>query len=145
MTNTKMTWEEWDEQAKAYAGEPDGFTDRSPVGLWFTYKGRLNRMRYFCRVVPIWMAAGGVASLAASTSEYANVLFFVILAAQFSLITRRAHDMGFRPWILLFMSCIPVLNALTTLYCIIMRGDREPNRYGMPPAEWPGNTQIVNW
>ena len=141
----KMTWEEWDELAEAYKGEPDGFTDRSLVGMWFFFKGRLNRMRFFCRVVPVWIAAGAIQSLVASVGMYANVLYFVVLAAMFSLIVRRAHDMGFRPWLLLLMSCIPVLNAFTILYCIVMRGDRGPNRYGMPPAEWPGNTQIVNW
>ena len=139
-----MTWEEWDEGAKEFAGQPDGFTDRSLKGMWFCFKGRLNRMRFFCRVVPLWVLAGGIQSLAETVGVYANALYFVILAAMFSLVVRRAHDMGFRPWLLLIMVCVPGLNALTTLYLIIMRGDRDPNRYGMPPAAWPGNTQIVN-
>ena len=145
MTETKMTWEEWDEQAKAYAGKPDGFTDRSLRGMWFTCEGRLNRMRFFCRAVPVWILTGAIDSLVEATNGNVKVLFFIPLFAMISLIVRRAHDMGFRPWFLLIMSLIPYLNALTMLYFVIMRGDRGPNRYGMPPAEWPGNTQIVNW
>lgn len=116
--------------------QEDGFSSRTIRGLWFTFGGRLNRMRYFMRVLPVYLLAGAVSSVV-EQFFWIGLLYFPILWATLSLISRRSHDMGYRPWLLMILSFIPILGLATTVYLLIMKGDSGPNRFGPDPLEQP--------
>lgn len=142
-----MEPEQWDEMRKKYSTD-DGFTSKSVKGMWFTFQGRLNRMRYFLRVMPVLLLQAAI-SYVVPMFLWIGLLYIPLLWSQLSLISRRAHDMGFRPWLLMILSFIPMLlpgvfqlvglliGMVTQLYLLIMKGDKGPNKFGLDPLEYP--------
>lgn len=150
--------ESWEEQQKRYP-HGDGFTDKSLRGMWFDFHGRLNRMRYFMRVLPIYLLLIA-ASLATKYVAWLAIVYIPLFISLFSLMTRRAHDMNYRPWVLLFLFLMPLwtfilllatkevllaammlpmnlLSCCTSLYFLIMKGTKGPNKFGLDPLEYP--------
>lgn len=131
-----MDVKDW-ETMKAVYTTADGFTDKSLKGMWFTFEGRLNRMRYFMRVLPVYLLMGTVTAISRHVL-WLMILYLPILWSFYSLVTRRAHDLGLRhtAWIFL-AACLPVLNVFTGLYLLFRHGEHGPNEYGMDPTEYP--------
>lgn len=144
-----MAPEQWDEMRKQYTTD-DGFTSRTVKGIWFTFEGRLNRMRYFQRILPVFLLSLALSQVL-SYFLWLGVFYIPLVWAQLTLITRRAHDMGFRPWALIAMSFLPpllpgifsivgfLIYIITQLYLIIMKGDVGANKYGLDPLEYPSD------
>lgn len=130
-----MKPEQWEEKQAAY-GTDDGFTDRSVKGMWFTFDGRLNRMRYFLRVLPIYLLIGAVGAISQHVF-WLVVLYVPLLWSLLSLISRRAHDLGYRPWLLMVLHLLPVTSFLAALYLLFFHGTRGANRFGLDPTEYP--------
>ncbi len=130
-----MEVEQWEKQQAAYR-TADGFTDKSVKGMWFTFEGRLNRMRYFLRVLPVYLLMGAVYAITHHVVWLA-VLYLPILWSLLSLVSRRAHDLGREPWPFWIAVCLPVLNIAVGLYLLFKHGTHGANRYGLDPTEYP--------
>lgn len=150
--------ESWEEQQKRYP-YGDGFTDKSLRGMWFDFHGRLNRMRYFMRALPVYLLLGAVSAMSGSFPWLA-IVYIPLFISLVSLMTRRAHDMNYRPYLLLFMFLAPfwavlaylftgnaifavfilpmnLLAFFTSVYFLIMKGTKGPNKFGLDPLEYP--------
>lgn len=130
-----MEPKQWDELQAEY-GTDDGFTDRSLKGMWFTFDGRLNRMRYFLRALPVYLLLGAVGVIVPYVF-WLVVLYVPLLWSLLSLISRRAHDIGYRPWLLMLLHLIPLTSPFTALYLCFVHGAHGPNAYGLDPTEYP--------
>lgn len=130
-----MKVEQWEEMQAAY-GTADGFTDKSVTGMWFTFDGRLNRMRYFLRVLPVYLLMGAVTAISQHV-WWLCVAYLPILWSLFSLVSRRAHDLGHRPWPFWIAVCLPLVNLFAGLYLLLRHGEHGPNPYGLDPTEYP--------
>lgn len=131
-----MTPDEEKELAKLY-GKDDGFTDKSFKGTWFAFKGRLNRMRYLLRALPVILLGMAVASVATGDLLWLGVLLFPLLYSKLSLVSRRAHDIGYRAWLLMILSVLPFFDLVTFAYLCLAKGDKGPNKFGPDPLEYP--------
>ncbi len=130
-----MEVEQWEKMQAAYT-TPDGFTDKSVRGMWFTFDGRLNRMRYFLRVLPVYLLMGAVWAIMHHV-WWLGVLYLPILWSFLSLVSRRAHDLGHSPWGWMIAACLPAVNVFAGLYLLFRHGAHGPNRYGLDPTEYP--------
>ena len=130
-----MNGKQWETMKAAYTTS-DGFTDRSLKGMWFTFEGRLNRMRYFMRVLPVYLLMGAVYAISIHVPWLA-VLQLPILWSFYSLVSRRAHDLGHRPVWFFLAACLPVVNVPMGLYLLFKHGEYGANQYGMDPIEYP--------
>lgn len=130
-----MKIEEW-ETLQAQYTTSDGFTDRSLKGMWFTFDGRLNRMRYFLRVLPVYLLAGAVIVMMQHI-WWMGLVYLPVLWSFMSLVARRAHDLGKSQWFWMIGVCLPVLNVVLGLYLLFKHGERGPNQYGLDPTEYP--------
>lgn len=150
-----MEVEQWEKQQAAYQ-TADGFTDKSVKGMWFTFEGRLNRMRYFLRVLPVYLLMGAVYAITHHVMWLA-VLYVPILWSLLSLVARRAHDLGREPPLFWIAVCLPVaagvaglhlhvglgsaacmaVGAVSGLYLLFKHGTHGANRYGLDPTEYP--------
>jgi len=62
-------------------------------------------------------------------------LIFVLLALipSTAVLVRRLHDTDRSGWYIL-LTLVPMTGSIVLIIFALFRGDREPNRYGMPPA-----------
>lgn len=130
-----MKIEEW-ETLQAQYTTSDGFTDRSLKGMWFTFDGRLNRMRYFLRVLPVYLLAGAVIVMMQHI-WWMGLVYLPVLWSFMSLVARRAHDLGKSQWVWMLSACIPPFAFFVGLYLLFKHGERGPNQYGLDPTEYP--------
>ncbi len=101
---------------------------QSTLQYLFSFKGRINRLEYFCVYVVscIYSFIGGMLS---EDSEIANIIYLIffipfcwyIIAAN----TKRCHDFGFNGW----WQLVP----LWGIVLLFMKGDAEANEYGDVP------------
>lgn len=114
---------------------PDGFSDTSLKGLFFTFKGRLNRMRYFKRLLLLalieWLLFGVVDGFGIDRTSF--IVMIPCWLASFSLISRRAHDTGHGSTLFLILWLIPVINIISGLYLLFKEGEIGANEYGPDP------------
>lgn len=115
----------------------DGFSDTSLTGLFFTFKGRLNRKRYFLRLLLLgiveWLLFRLVDGFGLDAASL--VIMIPCWLASFSLISRRAHDTGHSAVLFLVLWIIPMINLLAGLYLLFREGDIGSNEYGPDPLQ----------
>ena len=132
--------------AKGYNGS-DGFSDTSLKGLFFDYNGRLNRKRYFFRGAVLgclqttltWILdAIGLSTMEIFSISAATLIATVVTyIGSFSLVARRAHDVGRDSIFFIILMFIPIVNVISGLYLLFKKGDTGPNRFGPDPLEHP--------
>lgn len=104
-----------DQPAYMFPGKPsDGFSNMSLIGLFFDFKGRLNRKRFFFRSVIlsvislILLMAGGMGTIFGFLFDLENggsggtktgfsfilIILLLICVCQLSLVARRVHDLS---------------------------------------------------
>lgn len=115
----------------------DGFSDTSLTGLFFTFKGRLNRKRYFMRLLLLgiieWLLFRLVDGFGLDPTSL--VIMIPCWLASFSLISRRAHDTGHSAALFLVLWIIPIINVLAGLYLLFREGNTGANEYGPDPLQ----------
>lgn len=121
--------------------------DKTFSEMFLTAKGRLNRLRYFKRMLVLGIveiisttlissAFFDASTYDLSTTGYilTAVVFIVIAPMQYLLFIRRLHDLDKTGWLSLLM-LVPVLNALLGLYLLFASGTVGHNQYGADPLE----------
>lgn len=119
---------------------------------YFSFKGRLNRWRYFLLSLPL----GGLMLIAfvyitiklnsntvTNTAAYIYLAMYILLIiilsiSGISLTVRRLHDLDKTGWFVLiqFLNFIPVLSLFAlafNLYVMFFPGTDGPNPYGEDP------------
>ena len=102
---------------------------------YFSYRGRLNRKRYFFRSIAEFLAFVVLVTL---SMVILPLLILVIPAAIAVIISgimltiRRCHDLDKSGWFYLFLF-VPVADFIVTLYLLLAKGTEGPNHYGPDP------------
>ena len=124
--------------------------DSGIAEMFFTTKGRLNRLRYFKRALVLGVVATVLAFVIVaatmtpsgddiSTAGY--VLFalmcLVFAAPHFMLMIRRLHDLD-KDGLFVLLALIPAVNSIFALYLLFAPGTKGANRYGTDPIEGHG-------
>jgi uncharacterized membrane protein YhaH (DUF805 family) len=121
--------------------------DKTVSEMFFTTKGRLNRLRYFKRwllIIFLNMVLSMIIAMTfmdpsgegMATTGYILIflLFVVFAAAHVFLMIRRLHDLN-RSGFYYFLLVVPLVNVLFSLYVIFAPGTIGPNQYGPDPLE----------
>ena len=124
--------------------------DRSIAEMFLTTNGRLNRLRYFKRILMVGVIATILAfAIVAATmtpsgdniSTAGYVLFavmcLVFAVPQFMLMIRRLHDLD-KDGLFVLLTLVPAINTLFALYLLFAPGTRGANKYGSDPLEGLG-------
>ena len=114
-------------------------------GIFFTTKGRLNRLTYFkysvCLSVVLFLVAFVVLFFATiiSGSEdgflvkaFQAIISFAGFIAYLTLAVRRLHDLDKKEFFVV-LTLIPVINFFFALYLLFFPGTQGTNRYGEQP------------
>ena len=126
---------------------------RQFLKMYFNFKGRLNRLRYFLFGIPLsiivvldYLIATNKLETASLTSTYVIMtIYFLILIicsiSGLSLTVRRLHDLNLTGWLALiqFLSLIPVLKiipGILGLYILFAPGKNDGNYYGDDPLDY---------
>ncbi len=121
--------------------------DNGLVEMFFTWHKRLNRLRYFKRVLALVVIETILAfAIVAATMEPSGndisttgyVLFALMCLAcavpHYMLIIRRLHDLNKTGWLCLLIT-IPGVNVFFSLYLLFVPGTIGANDYGADPIE----------
>ena len=113
---------------------------------WTSWKGRLNRKRYFFRTVGftvVYCLAATFASVLAvllmdaSEATVEGIVYFMsipfAILVYFNTI-KRLHDLDKSGWYLL-LNFVPIINVIFSLYLIFVKGTDGPNGYGEDPLK----------
>jgi uncharacterized membrane protein YhaH (DUF805 family) len=114
-----------------------GFTDISLKGGWYTFSGRLNRGRYFMRLLPVVLLMGALyyATLMGGP-VWIHIFYIPLIISLASLVSRRAHDTGHKALVPIILTCTPLM-PLVVIYYMFKNGQHGTNAYGMDPLEYP--------
>lgn len=130
------------------AGELSQGSDEYADMKFFTFAGRLGRLRYIAYAfgIPILMIAllGIAAAVLVPMSEtFGGAVAVVggigILLVCISFGLRRLHDLDKSGWWMLLL-IVPLVNIILALYMIFARGVKGSNQYGL---ETPANSTGV--
>lgn len=123
------------------------------IGMFFNFKGRINRLRYFLYGIPISIVIGIVYYIAIYNLDYQIrtstyiiiIIYFLVLIlcsiSRLSLGIRRLHDLNLSGWFILieFTSLIPfvrIISLIFGLYLLFAPGKNEGNYYGDDPLNY---------
>lgn len=102
---------------------------------YFSYTGRLNRLRYFIRTLAVMIIATIVGTLLAQISPYlAYPVSFIATISAAMLGIRRCHNLDKSGWYYLLMF-IPIIDFFFALYLLFAAGTPGPNQYGADPLD----------
>lgn len=100
---------------------------------FFNYKGRLNRKRYFFRILISSFLLGLVAGFLNLISPVLAFPVYILSAiVGVMLAIRRCHDLNKSGWFYLLL-LIPIVNIFVGLYLLFAMGTIGPNQYGPDP------------
>lgn len=118
--------------------------DESLSDMFFRHDNRLNRKRYFLRmlalagmvfVVAFIIGLVGIAIGEESAAALVvDLLCLVVLVPNIMLVIRRLHDLDQPTWWFVGIF-IPVVNLVLGLYLLFARGTIGSNQYGPDPLE----------
>lgn len=105
------------------------------IQKYFSYTGRLNRLRYFLRILVVMILASILGTLLVQVSEYlAYIVSFIASISAIMLGIRRCHDLDRSGWFYLLMF-IPIIDFFVALYLLFAAGNPGPNQYGADPLD----------
>ena len=105
------------------------------IQKYFSYTGRLNRLRYFLRILVVMILASILGTLLVQVSEYlAYIVSFIASISAIMLGIRRCHDLDRSGWFYLLMF-IPIIDFFVALYLLFAAGTPGPNQYGADPLD----------
>ena len=117
--------------------------DTNLISMFLRYDNRLNRKRYFMRLLVLWVIKIAIViTLAILYNTYKNTAFIflgaIIVIAAFIvnllLKIRRLHDLNHSGlWILVVFA--PVAHFLFFVFLLFWKGTEGPNQYGPDPLE----------
>jgi len=119
--------------------------DKIPAWLRITFKGRINRFRFFwypfgisLAVLPIYfvlvmMLIGS--ELLLLTAIPAALVHLYTQVWSVSLLVRRLHDLNRTGWMALLLF-IPLVNFVFGIYVVFFKGTDGSNKYGEDPLEY---------
>lgn len=113
----------------------DGFSDVSLKGLFWTFEGRLDRRRFIQRLALLAILAylarqAGLYFLDALWGVLLMIPFYIF---SFSLVSRRAHDLGENAGKYLIGWVIPILQLVEMGALMIRKGTEGTNSFGEDP------------
>ena len=151
-TKKLMTEEESKEKLTKTLEQAEHLVDNGIVQNFFRIKGRLNRLRYFKRVMLLCILSFVSFTLfeflcdvflKPSTDDSSfiliNSIFLILvtiicLISHVTLVIRRLHDLDESGWLALVMF-IPVLGIIGSIFLLILKGTEGDNKYGKDPLE----------
>ncbi len=115
------------------------------------FEGRLGRWQYFLTSLLLGIAVFAVALLVGVASRsLGGISFLVVIAAyiiavpiSISLSVRRAHDMNWSGWYVLFM-LVPFVNFVFALIFLFKPGTAGANTYGLPQGDRNFKDTLLN-
>lgn len=120
--------------------------------MFFRSDNRLNRLRYFLRLVCLTFVYGAISGILTNPSrdEAPAVLVIIVVVSLFAvwssctLMIRRLHDLD-RSGLYVVVAFIPVFNLILGILLLFVRGTRGKNQYGADPLEKsaPKNSRAV--
>ena len=136
---------------------PDATDDRLPLEelKFFSFDGRLNRMRYFAYSVGftiIVFFAAAILGIVAAIPVIGPIIMVIGLIAifvasfVFSLAcgVRRLHDMDMSGWLWLLL-LVPLVNFIWALMMMFMPGTNKTNNFGVRPPENTSGVKTTFW
>ena len=111
---------------------------------FFSFDGRIGRMTYFLQSMGISLAMAilmvivgfvMVALFGEESAAFMGIIVLLSVAATVILafpLIKRLHDLNLSAWFY-WVSFIPVINILFSLYVLFARGTEGPNQYGPDP------------
>jgi uncharacterized membrane protein YhaH (DUF805 family) len=134
-------------QVPPYQQEPNGgfsvppyqpaegsFFDKAKAD--FTYKGRLNRKRFWVRSIIAGVISSAFSPLCAAEDSFVALigLLVCLLAAIYGTLVeiRRCHDLGKSGFYLLFLA-VPIYGIYVAIKILFFEGERYSNRFGPDP------------
>lgn len=110
--------------------------DRTLKEQFFSYKGRLNRLRFIKRILLIWIIISIISSLRVtdpgSMNIFATIISIPFIVSYFMLVIRRLHDLN-RTGLCCLWLCVPLINILFLIYVYCFKGTSGSNKYGPDP------------
>lgn len=115
----------------------------TPTQILFSFKGRLNRQRfwqyYFLLFIPHGLFMLSIYAITEAgyfpPAWYVTTYMIPFTLVIFALTIKRLHDLGKSGW-WLFLNAIPVLGTVWLLFEVCFtRGTSGPNKYGPAPLE----------
>jgi len=109
---------------------------------YFSFKGRLNRWKYFIYLLPLVITASlpyVTVLLIPTTYLYQDdITTIILLILRISLSVRRLHDLNITGWLLLiqllfFITAIDLILIIFDLYLLFVPGTKGANKYGDDP------------
>lgn len=100
---------------------------------FFNYKGRLNRKRYFFRILIssfLLELVAGILNLISPVLAFPVCVLSAIVGVMLAI--RRCHDLNKSGWFYLLL-LIPIVNIFVGLYLLFAMGTIGPNQYGPDP------------
>ena len=105
------------------------------IQKYFSYTGRLNRLRYFLRILVVMILASVLGTLLAQITPYlAYPVSAIATVSAVMLGIRRCHDLDRSGWCYLLMF-IPIIDFFGALYLLFAAGTPGPNQYGADPLD----------
>jgi len=105
------------------------------IQKYFSYTGRLNRLRYFLRILVVMILASVLGTLLAQITPYlAYPVSAIATVSAVMLGIRRCHDLDRSGWFYLLMF-IPIIDFFVALYLLFAAGTPGPNQYGADPLD----------
>ena len=105
------------------------------IQKYFSYTGRLNRLRYFFRILVVMILASVLGTLLAQITPYlAYPVSAIATVSAVMLGIRRCHDLDRSGWFYLLMF-IPIIDFFVALYLLFAAGTPGPNQYGADPLD----------
>ena len=105
------------------------------IQKYFSYTGRLNRLRYFLRILVVMILASVLGTLLAQITPYlAYPVSAIATVSAVMLGIRRCHDLDRSGWFYLLMF-IPIIDLFVALYLLFAAGTPGPNQYGADPLD----------
>lgn len=118
------------------------------VDMLFSFRGRLNRQRYFLRMFCVGMIIGIISSVFSGIGFMVGDLTIILVmtcmsvlvsipgwVAEIFLMIRRFHDLGKSGWYVLTL-IIPLIDIGVILYLLFAPGTAGANEYGDDPLEY---------
>lgn len=101
---------------------------------YFTFKGRINRAKYFFIPLILGLLLIPFAIIAGYTNSNISFILYVILVyfIKVCITVQRLHDIehsGFH----YFLLCIPIYNIYLGILLLFIKGTDGPNEYGEDP------------
>lgn len=115
------------------------------------FEGRIGRWQYFLTSLLLGVAVMVVAFLVGTASRSLGGMSFLLLIAAYifviplsiSLSVRRAHDMNWSGWYVLFM-LVPFVNFVFALIFLFKVGTPGSNIYGLPQGDRNFKDTLLN-